>query len=147
MNKLLKNLKAREIYLLTASFLLLLLFGVGILISVTYDAYDTSVKNLDKERGDYEYVFKKSYLLTQANKQANIDFTLLNKIILSNESYKDISNLSLEDSDMLVVSFSSIDLSTAILLAEEIVNSSSMSILTIEAKRDFSGVAIKLSFI
>lgn len=147
MNKLLKNLKAREIYLLTASFLLLLLFGVGILISVTYDAYDTSVKNLDKERGDYEYVFKKSYPLTQANKQANIDFTLLNKIILSNESYKDISNLSLEDSDMLVVSFSSIDLSTAILLAEEIVNSSSMSILTIEAKRDFSGVAIKLSFI
>lgn len=147
MNKLLKNLKAREVYLLTASFLLLLLFGVGILISVTYDAYDTSVKNLDKERGDYEYVFKKSYPLTQANKQANIDFTLLNKIILSNESYKDISNLSLEDSDMLVVSFSSIDLSTAILLAEEIVNSSSMSILTIEAKRDFSGVAIKLSFI
>jgi hypothetical protein len=48
---------------------------------------------------------------------------------------------------MLVVSFSSIDLGIAILLAEEIINSSSMSILTIESKRDSAGIAIKLSFI
>ena len=136
MNKLIKSLKAREIYLLIASFLLLLLFGVGILLSSTYNAYNISVKNLDKERGDYEYVFKKSYPLTQTNKQTNIDLALVNKIILSNESYKDISNVSLEEADTLVISFSSIDLGIAILLAEEIINSSSMRILTIESKRD-----------
>ena len=147
MNKLLKSLKAREIYLLIASFLLLLLFGVGILLSSTYNAYNISVKNLDKERSDYEYVFKKSYPLTQTNKQTNIDLALVNKIILSNKSYKDISNVSLEEADMLVISFSSIDLGIAILLAEEIINSSSMSILTIESKRDATGIAIKLSFI
>ena len=147
MNKLLKSLKAREIYLLIASFLLLLLFGVGILLSSTYNAYNISVKNLDKERSDYEYVFKKSYPLTQTNKQTNIDLALVNKIILSNKSYKDISNVSLEEADMLVISFSSIDLDIAILLAEEIINSSSMSILTIESKRDAAGIAIKLSFI
>ncbi|MDA8899615.1 hypothetical protein N9I79_06100 [Gammaproteobacteria bacterium] len=147
MNKLLKSLKAREIYLLIASFLLLLLFGVGILLSSTYNAYKISVKNLDKERSDYEYVFKKSYPLTQTNKQTNIDLALVNKIILSNKSYKDISNVSLEEADMLVISFSSIDLGIAILLAEEIINSSSMSILTIESKRDAAGIAIKLSFI
>jgi len=147
MNKLLKSLKAREIYLLIASFLLLLLFGVGILLSSTYNAYNISVKNLDKERSDYEYVFKKSYPLTQTNKQTNIDLALVNKIILSNKSYKDISNVSLEEADMLVISFSSIDLGIAILLAEEIINSSSMSILTIESKRDSAGIAIKLSFI
>jgi len=72
---------------------------------------------------------------------------LVNKIILSNKSYKDISNVSLEEADMLVISFSSIDLGIAILLAEEIINSSSMSILTIESKRDAAGIAIKLSFI
>jgi len=147
MNKLLKSLKARDIYLLIASFLLLLLFGVGILLSSTYNAYNISVKNLDKERSDYEYVFKKSYPLTQTNKQTNIDLALVNKIILSNKSYKDISNVSLEEADMLVISFSSIDLGIAILLAEEIINSSSMSILTIESKRDAAGIAIKLSFI
>ena len=147
MNKLLKSLKSREIYLLIASFLLLLLFGVGILLSSTYNAYNISVKNLDKERSDYEYVFKKSYPLTQTNKQTNIDLALVNKIILSNKSYKDISNVSLEEADMLVISFSSIDLGIAILLAEEIINSSSMSILTIESKRDSAGIAIKLSFI
>lgn len=147
MNKLLKSLKAREIYLLIASFLLLLLFGVGILLSSTYNAYNISVKNLDKERSDYEYVFKKSYPLTQTNKQTNIDLALVNKIILSNKSYKDISNVSLEEADMLVISFSSIDLGIAILLAEEIINSSSMSILTIESKRDAAGIAMKLSFI
>ena len=147
MNKLLKSLKDREIYLLIASFLLLLLFGVGILLSSTYNAYNISVKNLDKERGDYEYVFKKSYPLTQTNKQTNIDLALVNKIILSNKSYKDISNVSLEEADMLVISFRSIDLGIAILLAEEIINSSSMSILTIESKRDAAGIAIKLSFI
>ena len=147
MNKLLKSLKAREIYLLIASFLLLLLFGVGILLSSTYNAYNISVKNLDKERNDYEYVFKKSYSLTQTNKQTNIDLALVNKIILSNESYKNISNVSLEEADMLVISFSSTDLGIAILLAEEIINSSSMSILTIESKRDSAGIAIKLSFI
>ena len=147
MNKLLKSLKAREIYLLIASFLLLLLFGVGILLSSTYNAYNISVKNLDKERSDYEYVFKKSYPLTQTNKQTNIDLALVNKIILSNKSYKDISNVSLEEADMLVISFSSIDLGIAILLAEEIINFSSMSILTIESKRDAAGIAIKLSFI
>ena len=147
MNKLLKSLKAREIYLLIASFLLLLLFGVGILLSSTYNAYNISVKNLDKERSDYEYVFKKSYPLTQTNKQTNIDLALVNKIILSNKSYKDISNVSLEEADMLVISFSSTDLGIAILLAEEIINSSSMSILTIESKRDSAGTAIKLSFI
>ena len=147
MNKLLKSLKSREIYLLIASFLLLLLFGVGILLSSTYNAYNISVKNLDKERSDYEYVFKKSYPLTQTNKQTNIDLALVNKIILSNKSYKDISNVSLEEADMLVISFSSIDLGIAILLAEEIINSSSMSILTIESKRDAAGIAIKLSFI
>ena len=147
MNKLLKSLKAREIYLLIASFLLLLLFGVGILLSSTYNAYNISVKNLDKERSDYEYVFKKSYPLTQTNKQTNIDLALVNKIILSNKSYKDISNVSLEEADMLVISFRSIDLGIAILLVEEIINSSSMSILTIESKRDAAGIAIKLSFI
>ncbi len=147
MNKLLKSLKAREIYLLIASFLLLILFGVGILLSSTYNAYKISVKNLDKERSDYEYVFKKSYPLTQTNKQTNIDLALVNKIILSNKSYKDISNVSLEEADMLVISFSSIDLSIAILLAEEIINSSSMSILTIESNRVDEGVTIKLSFI
>ena len=147
MNKLLKSLKSREIYLLIASFLLLLLFGVGILLSSTYNTYNISVKNLDKERGDYEYVFKKSYPLTQASKQANINLALVNKIILSNEIYKGISNVSLEDSDMLVISFNSIDLGMAILLAEEIVNSSSMSILTIESNRVDEGVTIKLSFI
>ena len=132
---------------LIASFLLLLLFGVGILLSSTYNAYNISVKNLDKERSDYEYVFKKAYPLTQTNKQTNIDLALVNKIILSNKSYKDISNVSLEEADMLVISFSSIDLGIAILLAEEIINSSSMSILTIESKRDAAGIAIKLSFI
>ena len=71
----------------------------------------------------------------------------MNKIILSNESYKNISNVSLEEADMLVISFSSTDLGIAILLAEEIINSSSMSILTIESKRDSAGIAIKLSFI
>jgi hypothetical protein len=71
----------------------------------------------------------------------------VNKIILSNESYKNISNVSLEEADMLVISFSSTDLGIAILLAEEIINSSSMSILTIESKRDSAGIAIKLSFI
>ena len=71
----------------------------------------------------------------------------MNKIILSNESYKNISNVSLEEADMLVISFSSIDLGIAFLLAEEIINSSSMSILTIESKRDSAGIAIKLSFI
>ena len=147
MNKLLKSLKAREIYLLIASFLLLLLFSAGILLSSTYNAYNISVKNLDKERSDYEYVFKKAYPLTQTNKQTNIDLALVNKIILSNKSYKDISNVSLEEADMLVISFSSIDLGIAILLAEEIINSSSMSILTIESKRDSAGIAIKLSFI
>jgi hypothetical protein len=147
MNKLLKSLKAREIYLLIASFLLLLLFGAGILLSSTYNAYNISVKNLDKERNDYEYVFKKSYPLTQTNKQTNIDLALVNKIILSNESYKNISNVSLEGADMLVISFSSTNLGIAILLAEEIINSSSMSILTIESKRDSAGIAIKLSFI
>ena len=147
MNKLIKSLKAREIYLLIASFLLLLLFGVGILLSSTYNAYNISVKNLDKERGDYEYVFKKSYPLTQTNKQTNIDLALVNKIILSNEIFKDISNISLEEADTLVISFSSIDLGLAILLAEEIINSSSMRILTIESKRDSGGIAIKLSFI
>jgi len=147
MNKLLKSLKAREIYLLIASFLLLLLFSAGILLSSTYNAYNISVKNLDKERSDYEYVFKKSYPLTQTNKQTNIDLALVNKIILSNESYKNISNVSLEEADMLVISFSSTDLGIAILLAEEIINSSSMSILTIESKRDSAGIAIKLSFI
>ncbi|MDA7542472.1 hypothetical protein N8819_04160 [Gammaproteobacteria bacterium] len=147
MNKLLKSLKAREIYLLIASFLLLILFGVGILLSSTYNAYKISVKNLDKERSDYEYVFKKSYPLTQTNKQTNIDLALVNKIILSNKSYKDISNVSLEEADMLVISFSSIDLGIAILLAEEIINSSSMSILTIESNRVDEGVTIKLSFI
>jgi hypothetical protein len=147
MNKLLKSLKAREIYLLIASFLLLLLFGAGILLSSTYKAYNISVKNLDKERNDYKYVFKKSYPLTQTNKQTNIDLALVNKIILSNESYKNISNVSLEEADMLVISFSSTDLGIAILLAEEIINSSSMSILTIESKRDSAGIAIKLSFI
>ena len=147
MNKLIKSLKAREIYLLIASFLLLLLFGVGILLSSTYNAYNISVKNLDKERGDYEYVFKKSYPLTQTNKQTNIDLALVNKIILSNEIFKDISNISLEEADTLVISFSSIDLGLAILLAEEIINSSSMRILTIESKRDTGGIAIKLSFI
>jgi hypothetical protein len=71
----------------------------------------------------------------------------VNKIILSNESYKNISNVYLEEADMLVISFSSIDLGIAFLLAEEIINSSSMSILTIESKRDSAGIAIKLSFI
>ena len=147
MNKFIKILKVREFYLLLASPLFILLFGSGILLSSTLSIYTMSVKNLDKERGDYEYVYKKSYPLTQAKKQNNIDLSLVNKIILSNENYKDISNVSLEDSDILIISFNSVDLRAGILLTEEIINSSSMSILSIESTRDDNAVAIKLSFI
>lgn len=147
MNKLLSNLKIREIYLLIASFVLLLLFIIGSLLSITYNSYIASVKNLDKEKGDYEYVFQKSYPLTKPIKPSNIDIGLINKIILSNVNYKDISNVSLDNLDGLTISFSSIDLGIAILLAEEIINSSSMNVSSIESQANNERLDIRITFI
>ena len=97
-----------------------------------YNSYSLSIKNLNKEKIDYEYVYAQSKVLTQIPKSVVVNKDLVNELV-ENGIYSNVTNIVVDQiENKTIVLFSSPDIQNILLLVEELINSSSMNVESIE---------------
>jgi hypothetical protein len=132
MNSFLTGLKTRELYILSGALILLLLSLFSFLLINLYNSYSLSLKNLNKEKIDYEYVYTQSKVLTQIPKSVVVNKDLVNELV-ENGIYSNVTNIVVDQvENKTIVLFSSPDIQNILLLVEELINSSSMNVESIE---------------
>ena len=132
MNSILTGLKTRELYLLSGALILLLLSLFSFLLINLYNSYSLSLKNLNKEKIDYEYVYAQSKVLTQIPKSVVVNKDLVNELV-ENGIYSNVTNIVVDQiENKTIVLFSSPDIQNILLLVEELINSSSMNVESIQ---------------
>ena len=132
MNSFLTGLKTRELYILSGALILLLLSLFSFLLINLYNSYSLSLKNLNKEKIDYEYVYAQSKVLTQIPKSVVVNKDLVNDLV-ENGIYSNVTNIVVNQvENKTIVLFSSPDIQNILLLVEELINSSSMNVESIE---------------
>lgn len=132
MNSFLTGLKTRELYILSGALILLLLSLFSFLLTNLYNSYSLSLKNLNKEKIDYEYVYAQSKVLTQIPKSVVVNKDLVNELV-ENGIYSNVTNIVVDQvKNKTIVLFSSPDIQNILLLVEELINSSSMNVESIE---------------
>ena len=132
MNSFLTGLKTRELYILSGVLILLLLSLFSFLLINLYNSYSLSLKNLNKEKIDYEYVYAQSKVLTQIPKSVVVNKDLVNELV-ENGIYSNVTNIVVDQvENKTIVLFSSPDIQNILLLVEELINSSSMNVESIE---------------
>jgi hypothetical protein len=132
MNSFLTGLKTRELYILSGALILLLLSLFSFLLINLYNSYSLSLKNLNKEKIDYEYVYAQSKVLTQLPKSVVVNKDLVNELV-ENGIYSNVTNIVVDQvENKTIVLFSSPDIQNILLLVEELINSSSMNVESIE---------------
>ena len=127
MNNFINNLQKRERALLSA--LLLIIFVVVIIFGVSFyiTKHSISVKNLNKAKSNYEYVYSKALILERAiifedlTKEAI--YILLNKSGLD----KSITEIEIAKSDLsTLVMFKTLSLKDGVNFSEDIANNTKM---------------------
>ena len=132
MNSFLTGLKTRELYILSGALILLLLSLFSFLLINLYNSYSLSLKNLNKEKIDYEYVYAQSKVLTQIPKSVVVNKDLVNELV-ENGIYSNVTNIVVDQvENKTIVLFSSPDIQNILLLVEELINSSSMNVESIQ---------------
>ena len=129
MNNFINNLQKRERALLSA--LLLIIFVVVIIFGVSsyITKHSISVKNLNKAKSNYEYVYSKALILERAiifedlTKEAI--YILLNKSGLD----KSITEIEIAKSDLsTLVTFKTLSLKDGVNFSEDIANNTKMNL-------------------
>ena len=129
MNNFINNLQKRERALLSA--LLLIIFVVVIIFGVSFyiTKHSISVKNLNKAKSNYEYVYSKALILERAiifedlTKEAI--YILLNKSGLD----KSITEIEIAKSNLsTLVTFKTLSLKDGVNFSEDIANNTKMNL-------------------
>ena len=129
MNNFINNLQKRERALLSA--LLLIIFAVVIIFGVSFyiTKHSISVKNLNKAKSNYEYVYSKALILERAiifedlTKEAI--YILLNKSGLD----KSITEIEIAKSNLsTLVTFKTLSLKDGVNFSEDIANNTKMNL-------------------
>lgn len=140
MNSLLTKFKNRELQLIVVAIIMLILFLLSLFVLNSYKKYSLSIKNLNKEKMDYEYVFKQAKSLTQSVKFEVLDAQTVNNII-ANNMYNGITDLAVKTNDnKVIVMFSSSNVATSSELVEKLVNISLMNVQSIEFTNNNDGL-------
>ena len=119
-----KELQPREIKLILIAAasvaLLLILFAINNI----YSRYDSSLKNLNKAKSDYEYVFEKGKALSSSiSVNTIIDKFIIDEIVISKSLTNIISNIEISiNKEITEISFNSSDLQSSLALIEAVSN-------------------------
>ena len=119
-----KELQPREIKLIIIAAasvaLLLILFAINNI----YSRYDSSLKNLNKAKSDYEYVFEKGKALSSSiSVNTVIDKFIIDEIVISKSLTNIISNIEISiNKEITEISFNSSDLQSSLALIEAVSN-------------------------
>jgi len=137
MNNFLSDLQPRErsLLLIAASLILSmsLIFGINSYVS----KYSFSVKNLQKVKSDYDYVYSKALTLERQTISGYITNKNLDILIKSENLSSVISNINILNNESAVsIKFNSENLKDAISLSEKIANNSNMKLSKIIYTQD-----------
>jgi len=137
MNNFLSDLQPRErsLLLIAASLILSmsLIFGINSYVS----KYSFSVKNLQKVKSDYDYVYSKALTLERQTISEYITNKNLDILVKSENLSSVITNINILNNESTVsIKFNSENLKDAISLSEKIANNSNMKLSKIIYTQD-----------
>ena len=119
-----KELQPREIKLIIIAAASIVLLIILFAINNIYSRYDSSLKNLNKAKSDYEYVFKKGKALSSSiSVNTVIDKSIIDEIVISKSLTNIISNIEISiNKEITEISFNSSDLQSSLALIEAVSN-------------------------
>ena len=119
-----KELQPREIKLIIIAAASIVLLIILFAINNIYSRYDSSLKNLNKAKSDYEYVFKKGKALSSSiSVNTLIDKSIIDEIVISKSLTNIISNIEISiNKEITEISFNSSDLQSSLALIEAVSN-------------------------
>ena len=145
MNNFFNRLESREANLIILSMSILSIFLVGLGASNTYNKYSFSVKNLAKEKADYDYVYSKASALNYEESSKDINLKLLDSIIALNQ-FKDIEALDLINTEMSVeIVFTTSNISTSIKFIEQVSNKTNLQVSNIDYLNKNQAIQVKFN--
>lgn len=139
-----KELQPREIKLILIAvasvIFLLILFAFNNL----YSRYDSSLKNLDKAKSDYEYVFERGRVLSEPVSESQIiDKSILESIAELKGLTNNISNVEISvNNEQTTISFNSSDLPSSINFIEAVSNQIRLNLRSINYINNKSDISV-----
>ena len=139
-----KELQPREVKLILIAIasvvFLLILFAFNNL----YSRYDSSLKNLDKAKSDYEYVFERGSILSEhVSKSQIIDKSILESIVESKGLTSNISNVEIiVNNEQTTMSFNSSDIPSSINFIEAVSNQIRLNLSSINYINNESDISV-----
>ena len=139
-----KELQPREIKLILIAvasvIFLLILFAFNNL----YSRYDSSLKNLDKAKSDYEYVFERGRVLSEPVSESQIiDKSILESIVELKGLTNNISNVEISvNNEQTTISFNSSDLPSSINFIEAVSNQIRLNLRSINYINNKSDISV-----
>ena len=145
MNNFFNRLESREANLIILSMSILFIFLIGLGVSNTYNKYSFSVKNLAKEKADYDYVYSKASALNYEESFKDINLKLLDSIIALNQ-LKDIEALDLINSKIGVeIVFTTSNIGTSIKFIEQVSNKTNLQVSNIDYLNKNQAIQVKFN--
>ena len=145
MNNFLSDLNPRERGLLLLAIALILSMSLIFGINSSVNNYSISIKNLEKAKSDYEYVYLKARTLENTNASEYITNEGLDILIKKLKLTSAISNINiLDDEGFTSITFNSDNLKDAVTISENIANTSNMKLNEIIFTYKEGKIAFKL---
>ena len=145
MNNFFNRLESREANLIILSMSILFIFLIGLGASNTYNKYSFSVKNLAKEKADYDYVYSKASALNYEESSKDINLKLLDSIIALNQ-FKDIEALDLINTEIGVeIVFTTSNIGTSIKFIEQVSNKTNLQVSNIDYLNKNQAIQVKFN--
>ena len=113
-------------------------------INNIYSRYDSSLKNLNKAKSDYEYVFEKGKELSSfISVNTVIDKFILDDIVISKSLTNIISNIEISaNTEMTEISFNSKDLQASLALIEAVSNKTVLNLSSINYVNNKNDISV-----
>ncbi|MDC1488417.1 hypothetical protein N8088_00275 [bacterium] len=145
MNNFFNRLESREASLIILSMSILFIFLIGLGASNTYNKYSFSVKNLAKEKADYDYVYSKASALNYEESSKDINLKLLDSIIALNQ-FKDIEALDLINTEIgAEIVFTTSNISSSIKFIEQVSNKTNLQVFNIDYLNKNQAIQVKFN--
>jgi hypothetical protein len=139
-----KELQPREIKLILIAVASVVFFLILFAFNNLYSRYDSSLKNLDKAKSDYEYVFERGSILSEpVSKSQIIDKSILESIVESKGLTSNISNVEIiVNNEQTTISFNSSDLPSSINFIEAVSNQIRLNLSSINYINNESDISV-----
>ena len=146
MNKFFSQLQSREVNLLIVTAILLAISLVGFITLNIFNQYNFSVKNLDKEKSDYNYVYLRASILNNPEKMKGIDLLLLKAISSELNLSELIKNLDIKkDNDITKITFTTFSIGSSVQFIDEISKKTDLEIIGIDYLNKNNAIQVKVT--